>query len=135
MKMAELQDVTGNDLKSKTIVVYMDATDYIEGLGTNWNGVSVYPSEKSVVYNAKCAKNCGIVELKVEFSRNISSGTADYFEELDVKDVENKTKTYWDWQKSILAAWKEHRAMLADKLKNFDKQIKSKEDEIRTSQT
>jgi hypothetical protein len=133
--MAELQEVTGNDVKAKTVLVYMDATDYVEGLGTNWNGVPVYPSDKSVIYNAKCVKNCGIVELKVEYSRTISNGTASYFSELDVKDVENKTAAYWTWQKSILAAWKAHRTMLADKLKAMDKQIKVKEDEIRTSQS
>jgi hypothetical protein len=130
--MADLTtDINANDLETKTILVYMDGTDFVEGLGLNWNGVPVYPSDTSVVYNSKCVKSCGIVELKVQFSRVVTPGSNAYFLNLDVGDVQNKTQAYWDWQRSLLSNWQAHRTMLQDRIKTLDKMIRQKEDELK----
>ena len=128
-----MADTTTTAAPTTTMLVYMDATDYSESLGTGWNGVLVYPNERSVIYNSKCVSSCGIVELKVEFSKSIKTGTANYFRDISLSDVENQTKVYWDWQKAILVSWKAHREMLLDKIKILDKQIRAKEDEIKAA--
>ena len=113
------------------LLVYMDTTDYTEGLGQSWNGVEVYPTAKSVIANSKCAKTCGIVELVVQFSQVIDPGTAEYLLSIDIKDVEAKNQAYWDWQRAILTGWKAHRETLKTRIRDLDKLITAKETELK----
>jgi hypothetical protein len=120
-------NVIGSDAK---ILGYMDGTDFVEGLGQQWNGVPIYPSPRSVLANATCSKNCGVVEISIQFSQVMSSGTAEYFSDIDIKDVEAKNEKYWAWQQANLEGWKAHREMLKARIKDFDKRISDKEREL-----
>lgn len=123
-------NVIGADTK---ILGYMDGTDFVEGLGQQWNGVPIYPSARSVIANSTCNKNCGVVEISIQFSQVISSGTSGYFSDINITDVESKNEKYWAWQRANLEGWKAHREMLKARIKEFDKRISDKELELKNA--
>lgn len=51
---------------------YMCKTDWDWELGEAMGGCDVYPSVEDLKENRKCAKQCGIVKVKVSFEEIIS---------------------------------------------------------------
>lgn len=58
-------------MKNKEYVGYVCKTDWDYHFPDDYNGVTVYFSEKSIKDHRKCVKYCGIVKVKVSFEEVI----------------------------------------------------------------
>jgi len=56
------------------IELFMCQTDYDWHLYDDIDGTTLYPSEKSLRQNRTCVDECGIVAVKVVFSRIVAEG-------------------------------------------------------------
>lgn len=54
-----------------SIIGYMCTTDYECELGLNLHGNKIYPSVESLKEHKSCWEECGIVEVKVVYSKTI----------------------------------------------------------------
>jgi len=60
---------------SKEYTAYCCKTDWDYHFPDDWDGVSIYFSEKSIKHHRKCVGECGIVKVKVSFEEIIDKGT------------------------------------------------------------
>lgn len=51
---------------------YMCKIDYDEHVGSDYYGVSIYPSEKALRENHKCVDECGMVKIRMSIEKVIS---------------------------------------------------------------
>ena len=61
-----------------TVTGYMCATDWECELGAASGGNVVYPSQADAEHYLKCAKSCGIVEVRVSFSKLVLEGNEEF---------------------------------------------------------
>jgi len=50
---------------------YMCKVDYDYHLESDYYGVTIYPSEKSLKDNLECTDECGIIKVEVKYSETI----------------------------------------------------------------
>ena len=55
----------------RSVIGYMDKTDFDYELGNFVSGNKIYPSEKALRQDRKCIDECGIVKVKVSFVETI----------------------------------------------------------------
>ena len=63
------------NLPMKTVIGYMDRTDFDHELGHASDGNKVYPSVEALKRDRSCVDECGIVMVAVTFVAVIEEGT------------------------------------------------------------
>lgn len=89
---------------------YIDATDFYHELGEAAGGVTIYASVNDTLENCWCAKECGVLKVKVSFEEIALKGK----EELQTwEDMQEKSPRYVARERLRIA----HKRAYAEKLK------------------
>jgi hypothetical protein len=86
---------------------FMDATDFYHEVGCAKGGNVVYPSEKDLLENSPCAKQCGIVKVEILEGELILPTNFEQEDMLSVVDHEEKTPKYFEYQKTWATHYRE----------------------------
>lgn len=113
--------------KVKSVKGFMDWTDFYLELGDAAGGNIVYGSKADLLEHQSCAKECGIVEVKVTFVKSVLGGVKSRGVSLEAfKSVKYQAKADLRWRKSLKA----HIAMMQRRIKEQEKRLREVEKRI-----